>query len=139
MRGEAASPAVISESVLITAVIDAKQKRDVMTCDQPSAFVQTEIEQNEIGERIVMKIRGPLLEILVEIDPEKYDKYVELEDGGRTLYVIMLRALYGMISSLLYYMKFLEDLKSVRFKVNPYDPCVANRTVRGSKHSDLAC
>jgi len=81
-----------------------------------------------------MKIRGTLLEILV--DPEKYDKYVELEDGRKTLYVIMLRALYGMmISSLQYYRKFLENLKSIGFQVNPYDPCVANRTVRGSQHT----
>jgi len=44
-----------------------------MTCDIPNAFVQTEIKQQEIEERIIMKIRGTLLEILVEIDPEKYD------------------------------------------------------------------
>jgi len=68
-----------------------------MTCDIPNAFVQIEIKQQEIGERIIMNIRVTLLEILVEIDPEKYDKYVELEDGRKTLYVIMLRALYGMI------------------------------------------
>jgi len=79
-----------------------------------------------------MKIRGPSLEILVDIDP---DEHVELEYGKRSLYVIMLRALYGMMmSSLLYYINFLEDLKSIVFKVNPYDPCVANRTVRRSQH-----
>ena len=132
MREKAASPTVISESVFITSTIDAKENRDVMTYDVPNAFVQTEIKEQEIGERIIMKIRGTLLEILVEIDPEKYDKYVELENGRKTLYVIMLRALYGMmISSLLYYRKFLGDMKSIGFQINPYDPCVANRIVKG--------
>jgi len=75
-----------------------------------------------------------LFEILIEIDPEINQDYVELEDGRRTLYVIMLRALYGMMmSSVLYYMKFQEDLKSIGFQGNPYDPCVANRTVKGNQ------
>ena len=42
-----------------------------------------------------MKIRGILLEIFVEIDPEQYQEYVELEKGQKTLYVVMLRAFYG--------------------------------------------
>ena len=78
MREKAASPTVISESVFITSTIDAKENRDVMTCDIPNTFVQIEIKKQEIGERIIMKIRGTLLEILVEIDPEKYDELHEV-------------------------------------------------------------
>ena len=38
--------------------------------------------------------------------------------------------LYGMLhSSLLFYKKFVKDLKSYRFELNPYDPCVANKMV----------
>ncbi len=98
-----ASPTVISESVFITSTIDAKENRDIMTCDIPNAFVQTEIKKQEIGERIIMKILGILLEILVEMDPEKYSEYVVVEDGWRTVYVVMLKALYGMMMSLLLY------------------------------------
>jgi hypothetical protein len=39
-RDEAASPTTMTESVMITATIDAKQNRDVMTADIPNAFVQ---------------------------------------------------------------------------------------------------
>ena len=81
MRDKAASPTVISESVIITSCIEAKENRDIMTCDIPNAFVQTEIKKQEIGERIIMKIRGILLDILVEMDPEKYSDYVVVEDG----------------------------------------------------------
>ena len=39
-------------------------------------------------------------------------------------------ALYGiMLSSLLFYKHFRQDLESIGFTVNPYDICVANRNV----------
>jgi hypothetical protein len=55
---DAASPTAMTESILITATIDAKQKRDVMTADIPNAFVQTNVDKkNQVkGERIIMKI-----------------------------------------------------------------------------------
>jgi hypothetical protein len=57
-RDEAASPTAMTESILITATIDVKQKRDVMIADIPNAFVQTDIDdKNHIeGQRIIMKI-----------------------------------------------------------------------------------
>jgi hypothetical protein len=63
----------MTESILITATIDAKQKRDLMTADIPNAFVQTAIdEKNHIkGEHIIMKIRGPLVDMLLEIAPDQ--------------------------------------------------------------------
>ena len=74
-RDEAASPTAMTESILITAVIDAKQNRDVMTADIPNTFVQTDVDKkNHIkGEQIIMKIRGPLVDMLIEIAPEIYE------------------------------------------------------------------
>ena len=56
-RDDASSPTVMCESILITAGIEAKQHRDVMTCDIPNALVQTDIpkEKLEKGKRIIMK------------------------------------------------------------------------------------
>lgn len=83
-----------------------------------------------------MKIRGTLVDILVEMNPEKYSKYVTSENGRRVIYVMMLKALYGMLeSSLLYYKKFTKDIETIGFAVNPYDPCIANRMVDGSQHT----
>jgi hypothetical protein len=40
--------------------------------------------------------------------------------------------IYGtMVALLLYYKKFVKSLKSKGFKVNSYDPCVANKQVKG--------
>jgi hypothetical protein len=53
---EATSPMAMTESNLITAVIDAKQSRDVMTADILNAFVQMDIEDKPNGEKIIIKI-----------------------------------------------------------------------------------
>jgi hypothetical protein len=78
-RDEAASPTAMTESIVITGVIDAKQRRDIMTADIPNAFVQTDIDKKEIGERIIMKIRGPLVDMLLELSYETYAPYVVYE------------------------------------------------------------
>jgi hypothetical protein len=67
-REEATSPTASTEAILITGVIDAKQHRDVMTLDVPNAFVQTPIPKS--GEKIIMKIRGSLVDILTEFVQE---------------------------------------------------------------------
>ena len=135
-RNESGSPTVATESILITCVIDAKQGRDVMTCDIPNAFVQTELEIAVEGKRIIMKIRGQLVDILLEMDYEKYGPYVTYEGKSKILYVVMSKALYGMLqSSLLYYKKFRNDIESIRYVVNEYDPCVANKEINGRQHT----
>ena len=135
-RDEAASPTAMTESVIITGTINAKQARDIMTADIPNTFVQTRIDDKEVGERIIMKIRGPLVDMLLELSPETYEGYVVYEGKSKVLYVMMVMALYGMLqSSLLNYKKFRKDIESTGFEVNPYDPCVANRMVNGKQHT----
>ena len=135
-RYEAASPTALTESHIITAVIDAKQGRDVMTADIPNAFVQTDITKSKNEDRTIMKIRGQLVDILVKIAPEQYQDFVRFEGNQTILYVEMMKALYRMLqSSLLYYKKFRKDIEEIGFKINPYDPCVANRIIQGKQHT----
>jgi hypothetical protein len=138
-RDDAASPTALTESILITATIDAKQKRDVMTANIPNAFVQTNVDKkNQVkGEHIIM--------INYYEDTRTSCGYVNrnctqslrrilwtYEGKTKVLYVKMLKAIYGMPqSSLLYYKKFHKDIESVGFEVNPYNPCVAKRIVNG--------
>ena len=54
-----------------------------------------------------MKIKGELVGILMEIDPNAYKDYIYYEKGGPVLYLEVFKALYGMLhSSLLFYRKF---------------------------------
>jgi hypothetical protein len=58
-----------------------------------------------------IKIRGILVDILVEIAPDVYNYYVSKDKkGSRQLLVQYQNALYGtMCSSLLYYQKFVNS------------------------------
>ena len=72
-----------------------------MTLDIPNAFVQTPIPQGE--EKVIMKIRGVLVDILWDLAPDVYNDYVVRDRNNKLLYVEMLATLYGMlVASLLY-------------------------------------
>ena len=46
----------------------------------------------------------------------------------------ILQALYGMLeAALLWYNEFRKDLEEEGFEFNPYNPCVANKTVKNKQ------
>ncbi len=136
-RDETASPTVALESTFLTGIIDAKEGRDVMTNDVPNAFIQAEIPELEEGkDRIIMKITGVLVDLLVEIAPDVYGGHIVYKRGTKVIYVQVLRALYGMLkAALLWYKKFRSDLEGIGFRFNPYDPCVADRMRNRRQHT----
>ena len=84
-----------------------------------------------------MKIKGAMIDMLLETDDVHKD-YLTHEHGQRVLYVHTQRAIYGMLmSGLLFYKKFRASIERIGCKVNPYDPCVANKTIRGKQHTTL--
>jgi hypothetical protein len=40
-----------------------------------------------------------------------------------------------LAAALLWYKKFKDDLEKIDFKFNPYDACVANRSVKGGQQT----
>ena len=80
-----------------------------------------------------INICGFLVDILVEISPDLYKSHVTTEKKGvKQLMVQCHNALYGtMVTSLIYCGKFTNSFTDVGFKINPYDPCVANRIIDG--------
>jgi len=101
-KEDASSPTVATESVLLSCIIDAEEGRDVAVVDIPNAFVQTCIEDEK--DMAFIKIRGVLVDILVDIAPDVYKPYVSKDKKGvKQLLVQCQNALYGtMVSSLLY-------------------------------------
>ena len=70
---EAASPTVSQESLFFLAGIDAKENRDVMSGDVPNAFIQAPMPTRKEGEdRVIMKITGVLVDMMIGISPETY-------------------------------------------------------------------
>ena len=52
----------------MTAAVEAKEKRDVMTLDAHNAFLQTSLpEDKTTEERVIMKLRVILVDMLEEI------------------------------------------------------------------------
>jgi hypothetical protein len=138
-REDSASPTAALESIMLTAVIDAHEGRNVMTCDIPNAFIQALMPEVKDGnERVMMQITGVLVDMLIELNPELYGPYVVYEKNRKVLYVQVIRAIYGILeAALLWYKKFRKELEAAGFKFNPYDPCVANRQEKGSQHTLL--
>ena len=128
-KEDASSPTVTTESVLLTCIIDATEERDVAVIDIPNAFIQTRIENKK--DQAIIKMRGVLVDILVQIAPDTYKPFVTKDKkGNKQLLIQCQNALYGtMVASLLYYRKFTKSLLDIGFELNPYDPCVANKMV----------
>jgi len=102
-----------------------------MTVNIPNAFFQADFDQS--GEKVIIKIRGELVDILLEIGPEIYSNYVIEKRSEGPLHPNV-EALYGMmVSSLLYYWKFHKDIEIIGLEVNPEDMCVANPIINGKQ------
>ena len=81
-----------------------------------------------------MKMQGPIVDMLVELEYNLYHDKVVYEKKEKVLYVHVKKAIYGMIqSSLMFYKKLRADLESEGFKINPYDPCIANKMINGKQ------
>ena len=133
-KEESSSPTAHQESVVITSAIDAKENRCVAIVDLPNAFIQTDNEEVEGKPPNLMKVRGVLAEILIDIAPTLYKPYVVYERGQPVIYLLLTKAVYGQLrAALLFYRKLIADLTKAGFKFNPYDRCVGNKMVNGKQ------
>ena len=100
------------------------------TADLPNAYLHA-----DNNEQTLMLLQGKLAELMVQIDPELYRKYVITSPRGEPmLYVRLSKALCGLLkSALLLYRKLRSELEDFGFEVNPYDLCVANKTLNRSQ------
>ena len=72
-----------TESTLITVTIAAAEKRKVRCYGVPSAFVNMEVDKD-----VIMVLKGDLADMMVQIAPETYRKYITTDKKGtRILYV----------------------------------------------------
>jgi hypothetical protein len=109
-KEDAASPTVLTEStfITVTATIAAKEGRRVRCYNVPSAFVNTDVDED-----IIMVLKGELADMMIQIAPEVYRKYVTVDRKGTPiLYVKLQKALYGLMrASLLFYRKLRKEFE----------------------------
>jgi hypothetical protein len=79
-----------------------------------------------------MKLQGEMAELLVKLDPKRYQKYsIQIEKGKQVLYVDLKKAMYGtaLMTAILFWKKLSAKLLEGGFIVNPYV-----RLVRGQQN-----
>ena len=67
---------------MLTCVIDVHEDRDIAVVDIPNVFVQTVVDEEDAEHRVIVHIRGPLVDILVSIAPDVYGPYVSTNKSG---------------------------------------------------------
>ena len=128
-KDDASSPMVATESVLLSCVINAKERRDVATVNILGAFMQ-----GNQDETVHMHLEGTLAELLTKCDPKLYRQYVVTENNKPVLYVELIKALYGTLhTALIFWHKLMSKLVEWGFTVNRYDWCIANKQINGQQ------
>jgi Reverse transcriptase (RNA-dependent DNA polymerase) len=122
-KSETGSPTAASDAVLLTAVVDAHEGRDVAIADVTGAYLHAYMK-----EFISMRFTGWAVDLLCEVNPE-YTQHVVHEGKTKALYVRCNKAIYGCVVSEL----FSQTLEQHGFTINPYDFCVANATIEGTQ------
>ena len=80
-----------------------------------------------------MVLQGPLVNLMALTAPEVYRKFVTVNTLRRKLlYMKLPKGFYDLPKSvLLFYWKLWENFHAKGFTINPYEPCVANKTING--------
>ena len=127
-KEDTSSPTVAIESLFISAMLDALERRDVAV-DIPGAFMQADMVGN-----VYMKLEGRIADLLTELEPGLYKKYVQKLKGKSIMYVRLKKALYGTLqAAMLFWQDLTRTLVDWGFVINPYDRCVVNKVVNGSQ------
>jgi hypothetical protein len=127
-KEDAASPAVSLESLILSLMIDSYEGRDVATADVAGAFLK-----GDMPDFVLIKLVNEEVDIMCDVDASN-KQYITYEGSKKVLYMQLNKALYGcMKSAIIWYETFCGTLKDLGFKLNPYDPCVANKMVNGKQ------
>ncbi len=71
---------MLTESIFITGAIAASKRRKVRYYKVPSAFVNTDVDKD-----LLMVLKGELAEMMIQIAPQVYRKYVTVDKKGTKL------------------------------------------------------
>ncbi len=96
-KQDGASPTVTTDSILISATIDAQEGCDVATINIPGAFLNA-----CNNKEMIMLMKGCLAKLMVQDYPQLYCKYIIHNSKNQPLlYVKLTKAIYGLLKSAL--------------------------------------
>jgi hypothetical protein len=76
---------MMTESVVLTCIIDAQEGRDVAVVDIPNAFIQTRVKSKK--DCIIIRFQGVLADMLVDIAPKQCKGYLTKDKRGTVYFV----------------------------------------------------
>ena len=128
-KAEITLPTVAMDALFLTILLNVSEHCDVRTADIMGAYLKAQMD-----DFVVVKFTGESIDILCKINP-MYSSFITKEGGVKVIYVrLVVKALYGCVQSfLLWYNLFSSLLPKMGFELNPYDPCVANRIIKGKQ------
>ena len=131
-KEDISSPMVRTESVLLTAVIDAYEGRCVKISDIPGAFLNPKFDDGNI---VHMRLEGAMADAMVSIAPDTYEPYLHKDKNGKSVLIVQLtKELYGCVkSSMLFWQLLTQVLKHEGFEPNPFDTGVLNNIIESKK------
>ena len=113
-KEQTSSPTVSTDALMLFIIIDAYEKRDVVTANVVGAYLNA-----DMPDFTVMKPTGDAFHIMCRVNP-KYEEIVTMKKGKKVLYVQLLKVLYGCVqSALLWYNVFTNTLKEAGFVLKP--------------------
>jgi hypothetical protein len=122
-------PTVSTDALMISLMIDAFEKRNVATAN---VYLHADMD-----DFVLLKLTGNTVDIMCQAN-EKYKAFVNIENNKKVLYLQLMKAFYGCVrSALLWYELFSPALQPMGFVLNPYDQCVANKTINGKQCTTL--
>jgi len=129
-KGDASSPTVSLEAMMMSCCIDAKEGRYVAVADIPGAFLHA-----DMIECVHMIMEGTIAEHIAKLEPTIYREYIWHDRKGKPmLYVRLKKALYGTLQAALLFWQLLSNtLIEWGFTINPYDQCMANKQIHGKQ------
>lgn len=102
-RDDKFNTTALTEGILIAAAIDAKEEIDVASIYFLNAFIQVHVPLDLRGERIVMKVRGVLVNWLIQLNTVAYSQYIVYKNGKKLFYLEVFRDIYRkLFTSLLW-------------------------------------
>ena len=76
-KSAGSSPTVNAKGLILTTAIDAFEGQKLAIVDIGTAFLHADNDKE-----VLMKLRGKIVELLVQLEPTMYRKYVTVEPNG---------------------------------------------------------
>jgi len=118
-KEEVSSPTVSLEAMVLSCAIDVKENRYVVVTDIPGAFLHADMEDD-----VHMLLEGTIVELII-----KWNQVYTGNMSGTTRKGNQC----SVQAALLFWKQLSNTLQEWGFKINEYNLCVSNKTIKGKQ------